>query len=105
MTAFEEFVAAVRPLAEQISASYADALRRYEPEVDAIVQSGSQDAARIEQVLDGLLGFGDDADILRLFKRLCRHYWTLDKTATAEYVMIYRDMWDSEDTAEAGTAP
>jgi len=105
VTAFEELAEAVRPLAEQISASYWDALRRYEPEVEHIVTSGSHDVKRIEQVLDGLLDFGDDEDILRLYKRLCRHYWTLDKIAAAEYVMIYRDMWDLESAPPREPAP
>ena len=101
MIAFEELMDAVRPLAEQISALHEDALRQYGPEVDGIVRSGSHDAARIEQVLEGLLDFGDDETCLRLYKRLCRHYWTLDKTATAEYVMLYRELWDSETSRKA----
>ena len=100
MTTFEELVEAVRPLAEQISALYDEAARRYEPEVDAIVRGGCRDAKRIEHTLDGLLDFGDDERILHLYKRLCRHYWTLDKVATAEYVMLYRDHWDSAATEE-----
>lgn len=101
MTTYEELVEAVRPLAEQIAGLYDEAARRYEPEVDAIVGSGSRDEKRIEHTLDGLLDFGDDERILRLYKRLCRYYWTIDKTATAEYVMLYRDHWDSAASAEA----
>ena len=105
MTTFEELVEAVRPLAQQISAMYEDALRRYEPEVDHIVRSGSRDVARIEQILDRLLDFGDDEACLRLYKRLCRHYWTIDKVATAEYVMIYRKMWAEQGTTDPEREP
>jgi len=105
VTTYEELVEAVRPLAEQISGLYDEAARRYGPEVDAIVRDGCRDAKRIEHTLDGLLDIGDDERILRLYKRLCRYYWTLDKVATAEYVMLYRDHWDSAAPAETESTP
>ena len=86
MSTFEELAEALRPLAEQTSALYDEAARRYEPVVDAIVRGNCRDAKRIEHTLDGLLDFGD--------------YWTVDKVATAEYVMLYRDHWDSAATVE-----
>ena len=94
MTSFEELVESIRPLTDQVQALYNEVARQYEPEVDAIIRSGCREVNRIEQVLDGLLSFGDDETCLRLFKRLCRHYWTIDHIAAAEYVMIYREHWD-----------
>jgi len=105
MTAFDETVEALAALAKQCSGLYEDAVRRHGPEVDAIIRSGSRDVKRIERTLDGLLDFGDDGACLRLYKRLCRHYWTIDPAATAEYVMIYRKIWDSEPAPQPESAP
>ena len=77
-----------------------EATQLYATEVDAILRSGDRDTKRIEQLLDGMLGLCFDAEILLLFKKLCRHYFQIDPAATAEYVHIYRDMWEEE--REAG---
>lgn len=105
VTTYDELVEAVRPLAAQMSALYDDARCRYAPVVDSIVNGRCRDAKRIEQVLDGLLDFGDDEDILLLYKRLCRHYWTIDQVAAAEYVMLYRSHWCSDDDPAQGATP
>ena len=105
MTTFEDLVEALRPLAEQTSALYAAARCRLEPEVDDIIRGGCRDVKRIEHTLDGLLDYGDDETCLRLYKRLCRHYWTIDKVATAEYVMIYLKMWTEQDTSDPEREP
>jgi|GEM_PF-3383165 len=31
---------------------------------------------------------------------LCRHYYFIDAEAAADYVLTYRDMWDSEESGE-----
>jgi len=72
------------------------AVEAYAPIVEAIVRARSTDVRHIEHTLDGLLGFCFDPDALRLYKRLCRHYYTIDPAATAYYVHAYREMWDSD---------
>lgn len=100
----DEFVAAIRPLAEGLQALHAQALAIHTPEVDAIIASRCRDVRRIEQTLDYVLSFcGDDA-MLALFKRLCRYYWNIDPHATAEYVYVYRDMFDDSAEADASRA-
>ncbi len=68
----------------------------YAAEVDAVIAERCRDTRRIERLLDGILDFGFDDAMTQLFKRLCRYYYTLDPAATADYVHIYRDMWDSD---------
>ncbi len=68
----------------------------YAAEVNALIASRSRDVRQIEHLLDGILDFGFDDAMVRLFKRLCRYYYNLDPAATAVYVHAYRDMWDSE---------
>jgi len=54
------------------------------------------DRRRIEHLLDGMLDFGFDAEMVRLYKKLCRYYFEIEPVATASYVYAYRDMWDEE---------
>ena len=65
------------------------------PIVEGIFHTGSSDSRHIEHTLDGLLDFCGSAPVLALYKRLCRHYWSLDQVAAASYVQAYRDRWDT----------
>lgn len=71
-------------------------VKEYTPLVDAIVHSGCRDSRHIEYALDGLLDFCFDANVLILYKKLCRYYYGIDPLATASYVQLYREMWDSK---------
>ena len=105
MSTFDDTVTAMAALAKACSGLQEQALRRCGLEVDVIIRTGSRDVRLIERTLDGLLDIVDTADALCLFKRLCRHYWTFDKVAAAEYVMIYRDIWDSQPAPETEAKP
>jgi (2Fe-2S) ferredoxin len=59
--------------------------------VDQILRTGSRDAAHIERILDGLLDFCGHEPVLVLFRHLCRHYWTIDPAAAAEYIRGHRE--------------
>ncbi len=67
----------------------------YSQEVDLIIVSDCRDKYRIERALDGMLGFCFDENMLKLYRKLCRYYYSIDSCATVEYVYAYRDMWDS----------
>ena len=78
------------------------AAQQYQPVVDDIVLTRSRDTQHIEHTLDGLLAFCGHEPVLRLYKKLCRHYWDIDPAATADYVNAYREYWDSDEpTGEA----
>ena len=70
--------------------------KQYTPEVEDILRTRCRDPQRIERLLDGMLDFGFDAAMVRLYKKLCRYYFEIDQSATASYVYAYRDMWDEE---------
>ncbi len=76
------------------------AVREYQPVVDAILCSGNHDAAHIERTLDGMLEFCDHEPVLARYKALCRHYWAIDPEATARAVQACRERWDSEESGE-----
>ena len=88
---------AIAPLVESVQALQKQAARQYKPVVDELVRSRSRDVKQIEHTLDGLLDFCGYEPVLKMFKRLCRHYWDIDPAATASYVHAYREYWDSEE--------
>ena len=82
---------------EQIQALQAQTIAVYTPEVNAIIQNKCKDSKRIEQTLDGMLGFADDDKILTLYRKLCRYYFDINPQATAEYIQSYKEMYDSDE--------
>jgi hypothetical protein len=89
----------IMALAKSLPALARRAVAEYAPLVDTIISHRSNDVRQIEHTLDGLLDFCFDPEALLLYKRLCRHYYVIDPTATADYVHFYREMWDSEPEA------
>ncbi len=77
-----------------------EAEQQYAPEVVDVLRTQCRDPRRIEHLLDGMLDFGFDAAMVRLYKKLCRYYFEIDSRATASYVYAYRDMWDEEGQAK-----
>ena len=96
------YIEPFRDLAVQQQRLAQEATRLYAQEVEAILHTGARDSQRIERLLDQMLGFCFDAQMLLLFKKVCRHYFRIDPSATADYVRIYREMWETE--PEAGDA-
>jgi hypothetical protein len=87
-------------LAEEMQRLAKIAVLQYTPVVEGIISSKSRDVHHIEYTLDRLLDFGFYDPMVELFRRLCRHYYFLDSEAAADYVLTYRDMWDSKDSKE-----
>ncbi len=88
----------IHELAAQIQQLVRQAIPLYAQEVDAILRSRCTDPQHVEHQLDGMLDFCFDADMLLLFKKLCRYYFRLDPATTADYVRTYREMWEEEQT-------
>lgn len=76
--------------------------QQYASEVEDLVQTECRDAHRIEHLLDGILDFCFDPEVLRLYKKLCRYYLAIDPEATAFYVNSYREMWDEAEERNQG---
>lgn len=72
-------------------------LDNFENEVEMIISENLKDKKRIETVLDYMLGFCFDEDMLLLYKKLLRYYFKIDAYATAFYINSYREMWDESD--------
>ena len=78
------------------------ALSEYSVFVENIIVSNTTDQNRIEHTLDGILDFCFDADMLLLFKKLCRYYFTINPLATALYINIYREIWSDDSIDNEG---
>jgi hypothetical protein len=78
------------------------AAQQYRPAVEEILRTGSRDSAHIERTLDGLLDFCGHQPVIAMYRQLCRHYWEIDPTATADYVRAYRERWGSEEDGGEG---
>lgn len=103
---YQDLLATLSATNAQLQALHQQAIEALAPTVKAILRSGSRDAWWIERTLDQLLNHACIPEGLALFKALCRHYWPLDRQATASYVNTYREMWDGEDqNGTEGVAP
>lgn len=98
---YDELLAALSSIAGSMDALHEQAVQQYTPVVEGIVATRSRDVHYIEQTLDRLLDFACHPGGLTLFKSLCRHYFGIDPQAAADYVNIYRDMWDHPDDKAA----
>lgn len=78
-----------------------EAVQGLAPEVERIIHADLQDEQEIEHVLDHLLDCACTPEGLALFKSLCRHYYTFNPGAAAEYVNSYRQMWEEEAQGDA----
>ena len=92
-----ELVGAVGELALAQQQLVRQAEQQYSFEVDSILRDRCCEPRRIECLLDGMLDFCFDDEMLRLYKKLCRYYFRINQKATVLYVNAYREMWDEED--------
>jgi hypothetical protein len=96
----DEPFAKIMALAEEMQRLAKIAVLQYTPVVESLISSKSRDVHHIEHTFERLLDFGFYAPMVELFRRLCRHYYFIDPEAAADYVLTYRDMWDSEEAGE-----
>jgi len=93
-TQMKELVQIIGELAADRQQLAYQAEKQYAPEVNEILRKQDRDHQRIEHLLDGMLDFCFDEAMLRLYKKLCRYYFTINPEATVSYVNAYREMWD-----------
>jgi hypothetical protein len=93
----EDLLQTLKGFVKSLESLNEQAVRIYTPVVESVLRTRSRDVRHIEQTLDGLLSFCGYEPALVLFKKLCRHYWEIDQVATADYINIYREQWDSEE--------
>ena len=100
MSTDEATFKAILSLARGLRDLQQQAAQQYQPVVDGILLTRSRDIRHIEHTLDRLLDFCGHEPVLRMYKNLCRHYWSIDPAATTYNINAYREYWDSD--AQAG---
>jgi len=98
---YDDMLSSIIGSAENLCGLQELGIAQYTPVVERIIATRSRDAHHIQHTLDHLLDFACHPAGLALYKALCRHYYTLDPAATADYINYYREMWDSEETEVA----
>jgi len=96
----EEPFSSIMALAEEMHRLAKLAVLQYTPVVENIISIKSRDVHHIEHILYGLLDYCFCDPMVELFRSLCRHYYFIDPSAAASYVLGYREMWDSEEQKE-----
>jgi hypothetical protein len=97
-----EFVQAIGELAAAQQQLARQAEQQYSLEVSSILRDQCCEPQRIECLLDGMLDFCFDDEMLRLYKDLCRYYFKINQEATVSYVNAYREMWDEDEDFKNG---
>jgi hypothetical protein len=100
-TDFEDTATKLSAIAESLRGIQEQGVAQYTPVVETILRTRSRDAHHIQHTLDHLLDFACHPAGLALYKALCRHYYTIDPAATADYINYYRERWDPEETEVA----
>jgi len=68
----------ITQLAKNLQSIDRKAVTAYEREINEIVDSNCREKRRIECTLDGILDFCFDKNMLLLYKKLCRYYYSID---------------------------
>jgi hypothetical protein len=90
----KELVQAIGELASARQQLARKAEQQYALEGEAIFQSQCRDPKQIERLLDDMLDFCFNEQMLLWYKKLCRYYFEIDPAATVSCVNAYRDIWD-----------
>jgi len=93
----EERTHGVDQIVARIDRLLSEAHTVYAEEVDSLIREKWRDPERIEHLLDGLLDFCFDPEMVDLYKTVCRYYFDIDPKATVDYITSYRELWDSDD--------
>jgi len=88
-------------LIEQIQKITQTEVLKYSVEINRIIDSNITANNQIENLLDNMLDFCHDDKMLLLFKKLCRYYYKINPQITAEYINLYREIWDNENGEES----
>ena len=83
-------------IAEALQSFSKTSIKQYTPLVNEIITQKIEDESHIQKVLDLLLDFCFDEDVLYLYRRLCRYYMDINPKATAEYIEYYKGIYDSK---------
>jgi len=91
-----DLVKSISKLAEVHRSLGKQAFVAYKIPVENLIKSKTTDQNQIEHLLDGMLSFCFDEDMLQLYKQLCKYFFAINPAATVYHIHAYRDMWDEK---------
>jgi len=92
---YEEFLEDVKGLAQQLQALQKQALNEHKPIVEIIIVNRNSNVKHIEGVLDRLIDVAADGEGLELYRRLCRHLYSLNQQSELFYVQSWKEIRDA----------
>jgi hypothetical protein len=87
----------IQEVAKELQTIYSQAEIAYISAVNFIIQSQSKDEREIKQLLNFMLDFADNENILTAYRKLCRYYLDINPQATAEYIQSYKKLYDADE--------
>jgi len=87
----------IKEVAKELQTIYSQAEIYYTSAVDSIIQRQSKDVKEIEHLLNYMLDFADNKEILASYRKLCRYYHNINPQATAEYIQSYKEIYDEDE--------
>ena len=74
-------------------------LSRYTQLVSAVLNGEIANENEMEEIMDGLLDYGDDERFLSLYKRICRYIYYEYPKLVGEHVNLYRMIFEEKEDA------
>ena len=74
-------------------------LNRYTQLVTAVLNGEITDESEMEEIMDGLLDYGDDERFLSLYKKICRYIYYEHPKLVGEHVNLYRMIFEEKEDA------
>ena len=76
------------------------AVNQYEPIVNMVLSGYITDEDEIAYIMDRMLDFCQFDNMLQLFKKLCRGIYYQYPLLVSDYIMIYKELWESDEDVE-----
>lgn len=90
----------IKDIVGKITDLYDLAYEQYSRAVDEVLAGRLTNEKQIEQILDGILDFGDDLRFLELSKKLCRHIYYQYPQLVGDYVHMFRATFMEKEDAD-----
>ena len=87
----------IKGIVKELQTIYSQAEIYYSSVVGDIIRRQSKDAKEIEHILNYMLDFADNEKILASYRKLCQYYYSISPQATAEYIQLYKEMYDEDE--------
>ena len=93
---YRKMVGGIEEIAHKMKDLSNIAVCQYAPIVDDIIAGKITEEDEIEHVMDWMLDFCQFDNMLELFKKLCRGIYYKYPSLVMDYILFYKEMWDSD---------